>query len=231
MNFYTKYKKIIKAICIFLPILLILGFVWLNGYRFNTHRNDSTNATITVEKVPEEPTIKIDTLESSLVKVASLSTAEYHFKDVATLNKDKAKLWFVSVPFTDSKLIIKYEGLIKAGIKDCSNIKVDIDALSQQIIVSCPEIEIFDEPVIYKDSIEIYDQSDNVFNPVTLDDFVDFQATVEKGAKQQASESKIVETAKNNMTQLLTYQVEAFIENTKCKDYQISIKYISSETA
>ena len=158
--------------------------------------------------------------------MSSLATEEYNFKNVAIFSKDKAKLLFISIPFTDKSIIMTYEGLVKAGIKDCSQINIAANDSTKQITITCPNIEVFDDPIIYTDSIKFYDYSNNIFSPITPEDIVDFESSEESVAKQQAIDNGILDKAKDSAYNLLYNQAIAFINGTEYNDYQVYIKFV-----
>lgn len=82
--------------------------------------------------------------------------------------KDYMKFLNINVPFTDKYFLLKYNGYIKAGV-DFNQIKVVVENDST-VHVSIPKPKILDT-VIDEKSIEVYNESENAFNPIKISDY------------------------------------------------------------
>lgn len=210
------YKKIMSILLPVFLLILFAWFIWMNGYRFSKNKTEE----------PPETIINIHTMESSFQEAASLATEEYNFTNVGTLDEEKRKLFFISLPFTGKKCLMIYSGVIKAGIKDVSQITVDEpDDVHKIIVINCPRIELFDDPVIYPESIEIYDVQESVFSHFTPDDFADFEVSEQDAARQMAINNGLLTKAKEHARELLTSQGKALLLNTAYKDYIIDVVF------
>ncbi|HHT34965.1 MAG TPA: DUF4230 domain-containing protein [Bacteroidales bacterium] len=82
--------------------------------------------------------------------------------------KDYMKILNLNVPLTDKYFLLKYHGYIKAG--------VDFNQITTQLVndttisVTLPKPRIL-ETVIDENSIEVYNESDNAFNPIRITDY------------------------------------------------------------
>ena len=84
--------------------------------------------------------------------------------------KDYMKFLNFNVPLTDKYFLLKYNGYIKAGV-DFSRIKVDVKN-DTTVHVSIPKPKILDT-VIDEKSIEVFNESQNAFNPIKISDYND----------------------------------------------------------
>jgi hypothetical protein len=84
--------------------------------------------------------------------------------------KDYMKFLNINLPLTDKYFLLKYNGYIKAGV-DFSRIKVDVKN-DTTVHVSIPKPKILDT-VIDEKSIEVFNESENAFNPIKISDYND----------------------------------------------------------
>jgi len=107
-----------------------------------------------------------DMVLSKIVYLQELSLVKYNYTGVISY-KDYYKILNINVPLTEKSFLIKYGGYVKAG-GDFSRIKVDVD--NRSVHVSLPKAEILDT-VIDENSVKVYDESQNAFNPIKITDY------------------------------------------------------------
>ncbi len=216
-NKSISLKTIMLVVCPLLLLLLFIGFIWLNGYRFSKNEPDQS----------PEISVNIHTMESSFQHIASLATEEYNFTNVGVLDEAKRKLFFISLPFTDKKSLMVYSGIVKAGVKDLTKISIDQpDDIHKIITVNCPKVEIFEDPVIYPESIEIYNVKDSVFAHFTPDDLTEFEVSEQDTARQIAIDNGLLTKAEKQTKELLEFQGKALLSNTVYKDYIVTVNFV-----
>ena len=98
--------------------------------------------------------------------IKELATVKYNYTGVISY-KDYYKIMNINVPLTEKSFLLKYTGYIKAGV-DFSYVKVEIE--NEVVHVSIPKPIILDT-VIDEKSIKVYDESENAFNPIKIDDY------------------------------------------------------------
>jgi hypothetical protein len=82
--------------------------------------------------------------------------------------KDYMKILNINVPLTEKYFLLKYNGYIKAGV-DFDQIKVNVENDST-VHVTIPKPRILDT-VIDEKSVEVYNESENAFNPIKIADY------------------------------------------------------------
>jgi hypothetical protein len=107
-----------------------------------------------------------DMILSKIVYLQELSLVKYNYTGVISY-KDYYKILNINVPLTEKSFLIKYGGYVKAGV-DFSRIKVDVD--NRSVHVSVPKAKILDT-VIDENSVKVYDESQNAFNPIKITDY------------------------------------------------------------
>lgn len=138
------------------------------------------------------PEIVLDILHSQVAEISELATVEYMFTDAAKYSDSKQiKNW--NIPFTQKSFIMKWSGTIKAGI-DLEKIAVRVENNDKKIIITVPNAEILSYE-IDQDSVEVLDEKNNIFNKISVNDKVQFDAACEEAMKERAIESGMLEKA------------------------------------
>lgn len=162
-----------------------------------------------------EPTrVTSDLLTSQIQDIHELATVEYGYTNMGKY-ENQTTFYGWKVPFTTKRFIISYDGKIKAGI-DMS--KVDINIQNQIIQIQLPQSQILSHEIDLE-SIEVFDETHNIFNPIHITDYNQFsidqknemeKKVIEKGLLDQAND-KAKETIKTFLTSsfdLDDYQIE-----------------------
>ena len=118
--------------------------------------------------------------------------------------KDYMKFLNINVPLTDKYFLLKYNGYIKAGV-DFNRIKVDVKNDST-VHVSIPRPKIMDT-VIDEKSVEVFNESENAFNPIKISDYNDALSREKnvmiRDAMEQGIYSEATRQARLALTSLL----------------------------
>lgn len=134
-----------------------------------------------------------------LLKIGDLSTAEYEYEDTRTI-EDARELWGWTVPGTTNSVTINYCGVVKMGY-DVSQIVPSVDPVEQIITVRLPE------PVVKDNYIKLdgftCTTSNNLLNPIELEDMATYFAQFEDEALAGAEYSGIYELAEEQMQLLV----------------------------
>ena len=216
-------RKLITIAVVAVLVLLTVGGAWLSGRRQAKENAEAEIAELKAmieeqdEKIqelietpivvsPVNPEIKLDIIYSEIKSISELATMEYLFTDAAEFTDSKQiKSW--NIPFTEKSFILKWDGVIKAGVKlDLVTIEVNQD--EKKITVSVPTAEILSYQ-IDTDSVEVLDEKDNIFNKISVDDKIKFDAATEEAMKQRAIENGLLEKAQANAEEILLRLLQA----------------------
>ena len=216
-------KKLIAFAVVFAIVLVTIGAAWLSGRSQAKKKSEAEIAELKAmieeqdEKIqelietpivvsPVNPEIKLDIIYSEIKSISELATMEYLFTDAAEFSDSKQiKKW--NIPFTEKSFILKWDGVIKAGVKlDLVTIEVNQD--EKKITVSVPTAEILSYQ-IDTDSVEVLDEKDNIFNKISVDDKIKFDAATEEAMKQRAVENGLLEKAQTNAEDILLRLLQA----------------------
>lgn len=141
------------------------------------------------------PVITSETIKRELGSLQELVTQEYIYTNADKREQDAKWIFGWSRPFSNSSLLLTYDGTIKAGI-DMGEVQVNVNEESRTIIVTLPASKITDNN-IPQESVTIVEVRDGLFNEVTLDDYNNFiseqkiimeEKAIERGLLTKADE-------------------------------------------
>jgi len=136
-----------------------------------------------------------DLLGQQLRSVRELVSVEYHYTNMGRF-ENQLDFYGWKVPFTTKRFIVSYDGIIKAGV-DFGKVQVMVDEASHTVTVTLPESEIISHE-ISEDSIEVFDETSNVFNNITIEDYVGFTQEQKSVMAQQAIDNGLLTAASEN---------------------------------
>ena len=139
-----------------------------------------------------EPVITGDLLGEHLRSAQELVTVAYYYTSMGRF-EDQVDFYGWKVPFTAKSFIVSYDGVIKAGV-DLSQVQVEVDEIRQAVTVRLPASRILSHE-IPEDSIEVFDESDNLFNRITIEDYTGFTLDQKKAMEQRAEDNGLLTSA------------------------------------
>lgn len=178
--------QIIVAVVLTLIISLSAGIIcgqhW-DDIMLKIMPNSYSNSTTTI-------------LEEKLTKQSKLNTGLYE----QTSTYDSGKIFDNKI---EEKLNIsksmefKYTGYVEAGVKDLSEVKVNVNSKTNVITIKNIKIDITN---VYIDPSSITDvkQSKNIFNQLTIEDFSNSQKELEEKLISDAKENGIIGEAQES---------------------------------
>lgn len=172
-------KKVKKGLIVIFALLLTGAACFFTGSRWQNQRS--------------VPVISNDILEEKLKTINELSTVSYQYTNMGKF-EDQTNFYGWNVPLTKKSFIVSYDGTIKAGV-DMS--KATVTTKDDKITITLPKAEIFSHE-IKDDSIQVFDETKNIFNPISLTDYTGFSASQKNRMTEKSISSGILETAENN---------------------------------
>ena len=184
--------KNIIAIVIIALVFFFVGKLWPSG---------------------EEP-IKMtsDLLSQQIQNISELAVVEYNYTNMGKF-ENQATFYGWKVPFTTKSFIISYDGKIKVGI-DMSLVEVKIKG--KNISVSVPKAKILSHEIDEK-SIEIFDETKNIFNQISITDYNQFAIDQKDKMETSVKEKGIIKESQEKTEKVIT----SFIKSS----YQLSDDY------
>ncbi len=184
--------KNIIAIVIIALVFFFVGKLWPSG---------------------EEPTkMTSDLLSQQIQNISELAVVEYNYTNMGKF-ENQATFYGWKVPFTTKSFIISYDGKIKVGI-DMSLVEVKIKG--KNISVFVPEAKILSHEIDEK-SIEIFDETKNIFNQISITDYNQFAIDQKDKMETSVKEKGIIKESQEKTEKVIT----SFIKSS----YQLSDDY------
>ena len=131
----------------------------------------------------QQPVITSDLLGQQLQTVQELVSVEYHYTNMGKF-ENQVDFYGWKVPFTTKRFLVSYDGLIKAGV-DLSRATVEVDEVQKSVTITLPESRILSHE-IPEDSIQVFDETRNIFNPITIEDYTGFTRDQKAEVEQRA---------------------------------------------
>ena len=165
-----------KTITSILFLMLIIALIFFAGMKF-ADRNS-------------EPEISSTALAQQLQEVNELAVLDYNYTKVGKFeNSLKLNGW--SLPLNKKRFLLTYAGRIQAGV-DMSAMEVNVKG--KKILVTLPEVRILNN-VLDEKSIEVYDETKNIFNPISINDYKTFATKQKERVEDEAIENGLLSEA------------------------------------
>ena len=194
-------KKIFNIAVGIIAMILICCGVFLGTKYYYSKQIKEVEVVREVEKVVEkEIQISGETIRSSMANIGELCTAEYNYTHVEQVDSSREIKGF-KIPFTTSMFIYSYDGTIKAGI-DFKKIQIDKNDTKKLITVKLPDVKIISSEV-HHDSFQLYDEKNNIFNPISVADVADSLVDLENSEKEKSIGDGLLDKAKTNAITLI----------------------------
>lgn len=134
-------KKIVLRV---VTIATIAVFVLIIGYcaiqKFSTPKQEKRHAMV----------------DKQLSYCQELVTMKYRYSDIVSIKKSSG--------FSKSYTLIKYSGIIRAGIADFSDITYNISYDGKKVFMKMPKAEILGNEIVKQ---EVFDESNSIFVPIS----------------------------------------------------------------
>lgn len=154
--------------------------------------SESTDAAVTgipeetepvTETTPARITIDEKLLKSYISEDISVPYIEYSYTDKVSF-ENRSNVKGIKLPLTKKSFTLTYNGTISAGI-DSSLITASADNDTYTIYVSLPEAHIISHTV-HEDSFSVSDAKNNIFNPITPEDYTNLCSSQSKKNEEKA---------------------------------------------
>jgi hypothetical protein len=210
-------RRLFTIVLVCVMALLVFVFAWFGGRNhasgfaedeINRLKTEISNREKEIQNLldtpiiaaPVAPQINLDTIYSEIVDIGELATVEYLFTDAAKYS-DSMQYNDWNIPFTEKSFVLKWNGVIKAGMI-LEDVDITVDEEAGKITVSMPPAQILSY-IVDRDSIEVLDERDSIFNSITIDDKMKFDATTEEAMRQRAIDNGLLDKAQKNAQDII----------------------------
>jgi hypothetical protein len=186
-------------VVVIIGLLLVVGFL-LGGRKFGLNPS---------ELITEQPEVSAHTVLKEVLPIGEYASLAYHYTSVV---KDVSSKDFrgITIPFTTRKYIFTYDGIMKLGI-DGSQIRVEEPGTGTAgeepdapltgakglplIRIILPPVRILSHE-IDDDSIEVFEQSQTIFNEIKIEEAFKVTADRKRELEQKVMDGTAVNEAK-----------------------------------
>ncbi len=198
-------KKVLAGI---LLAIILLGAGFGVGYYLGRNHQPLVSKT--------EPLVIQKEIEGKMQEISDLATYKYAYTNTASQESNlKIKNW--NIPFTTKRFLVRYDGEIKAGV-DLS--KVSVSVTENLIEISMPKAAILSHEIDEK-SLEVLDETKNLFNRIQIEDYNTFQTEQKKICEEYALERGLLDKAYDNAKKVITEMIHTVPD---AQDYTIVFK-------
>lgn len=165
-----------------------------------------------------KPEITSTLIQNRIEQASDLVTTKYHYAKVGKFeNSLSLNGW--SIPLTNKNFILTFEGEIQLGT-DLSKAKVDMKDSTIYVTVDKPTVI---SNSIDEASIEVYDETKNIFNPISVNDYKKFAVEQKETALSEAKKKGLMKTAQEN-TKKSVKEIISIIPDTDEYTIEVSFK-------
>lgn len=165
--------------------LLAFAIVFCTGFYFGNHWQGP------IRKA--DPIVIQQLVEGKMNQIAELTAMEYRYTNTAGFS-DHYKFKEFDIPLTGKHFILKYDGIVRAGI-NLDQVRVSV--ADEVITVVLPDAKILSHE-IREDSIAVLDESKNIFNQIQVEDYASFQTEQKRICEEQIVNDGLLVQAKEH---------------------------------
>lgn len=220
-------SKLLLAAAVFILAETIAVVALFSGNRTKSEKIREQQALIEEQNsdafVAEKITSTIDTrmLTQEIHALGELATVEYLYTDASHFS-DTKQFQGYDIPLTTKSFLVKWDGVIKAGV-DVTEIAIHTDEDEKEILIRIPGARILSNE-IDNDSFETLNETDGLFNKVTVDDVNSLVGENKGLMEKRAIENGILEKAADNAKAIILQLLDA--DQIIHDNYKVKIEFM-----
>lgn len=224
-NDENKKKKLtFRVIAILIIVIAVLLIVLMSLFIVKQQKTIEEQADKAWVVENASATISVDVLTSSIQEIGELATVKYVYTNAAQFT-DSKQIKDFDIPLTKKSFIVKWDGVIKAGV-DVEKIDVTVNELKEKIVIELPQAKILSHE-LDEDSLETLDETNNIFNQITVDDVNSFIGENKTFMEERAVENGLLEDAEDNAKILIKNFLESM--GNVSEDYTVKINFVEDD--
>lgn len=135
------------------------------------------------------PVITSDTVNEKLNSLSELVAKEYLYTNADQFENNLEVKGF-NIPFTTKSFTVAYDGRITASV-DLSQAQVTVEEDNRKITITLPASQIMSNE-IFEDSVRVFNEKDNLFNKITIDNYNEFVVKQKEAMEEKAIEMGVL---------------------------------------
>ena len=163
------------------------------------------------------PVLSSITVQNQLQQISQLATVRYSYTNMGQFENSN-EFYGIKLPFTTKRFIVAYDGVILAGV-DLTGAQVTVT--DQKVTVSLPAPQILSHEVD-PDSLEVFDETTSIFNPLTIEDYNGFQADQRGVMEEKAIQSGLLTQAGDQAKTAVTGLISPLLQEGQTLDVAVA---------
>lgn len=231
----TGFKRLKRKFIIVMVVLLVIfgvvGGIFLKGYfdAKSKYQAEIDDLKKQVEELSEpivsyeiaDTTVSVAVIENEIKAIGELATQEYTYTDAGSFT-DSKQLKNFNIPLTKKSFILKWDGTIKAGV-DITKVAIDVNDKDKVITIKMPNAKVLSHE-LDENSFETLKESDNIFNPIKIEDIRNFDSKSKELMEKRAIDSGILDKAYESAKNVIVALV--YTEVVEAQGYTIEFEMI-----
>ena len=168
-------------------------------------------------KQEKPPVLSSITVQNQLQQISQLATVRYSYTNMGQFENSN-EFYGIKLPFTTKRFIVAYDGVITAGV-DLSQAQVTVS--DQKVTISLPAPQILSHEVD-PNSLEVFDETTSIFNPITIEDYNGFQADQQGVMEDKAIQGGLLTQAKDQAQTAITGLISPLLQEGQTLEVQVT---------
>lgn len=168
-------------------------------------------------KQEKPPVLSSITVQNQLQQISQLATVRYSYTNMGQFENSN-EFYGIKLPFTTKRFIVAYDGVITAGV-DLSQAQVSVT--DRKVTISLPAPQILSHEVD-PNSLEVFDETTSIFNPITIEDYNGFQADQQGVMEDKAIQSGLLTQAKDQAQTAITGLISPLLQEGQTLEVQVT---------
>lgn len=163
------------------------------------------------------PVLSSITVQNQLQQISQLATVRYSYTNMGQFENSN-EFYGIKLPFTTKRFIVAYDGVITAGV-DLSQAQVTVT--DQKVTISLPAPQILSHEVD-PNSLEVFDETTSIFNPITIEDYNSFQADQRGVMEDKAIQGGLLTQAKDQAETAITGLLASLLQEGQTLEVSVA---------
>lgn len=217
---FWKFRRNLTVFGLIILVILIVACTMLiKDGRKKKEKLKELEATI---EEMEKKRIQTDIIREEIKQISKYSAYENNYTSILFYS-DQNQIFGIDIPLTENRLIATIDGKMNIGIdgeKVNFSTKTDAQGNVTEIHLSLPHSEILDN-YTDQETLQIYDEKKNIFNPVKVADYSGLIVDSEKKEEEKVLRSDLLEKSDERIRQLMT----SYLQGVYGEDIKINFEY------
>lgn len=179
----------------------------------------------TIEEM-EQKRIQTDIIREELEQISKYSAYEMNYTSVLFYSEAN-QIFGMDIPLTKNRLLATIDGKMNIGIhaeKVEFSTKADAKGNITEVTALVPHSEILDN-YTDQDTLQIYDETNNIFNPVKVENYSKLIVDSEKKEEEKVLRSDVLTQSDERIQKIIT----SYLHSVFGEDVKIQFSFLTEE--